>query len=67
MENAIDMLMTELTIKDDHIATKYKELEVSQLRVIELKYTLKQLRSQLLDVYTKDSVLIVLIDNALNK
>ena len=67
MGNAIDMLMTELSIKDDHIATKYKELEVSQLRVIDLEYTLKQLRSQLSDIHGDDSILIQIIDNKLNK
>jgi|TARA_R110001592_G_scaffold86711_2_gene255911 hypothetical protein len=67
MENAIDMLMTELSVKDDHIAKKYEELQVSQCRVIELEYTLRQLRSQLSDIHGDDSILIQIIDNKLNK
>ena len=67
MENAIDMLMTELSVKDDHIAKKYEELQVSQCRVIELEYTLRQLRSQLSDIHGDDSILIQIIDKKLNK
>ena len=67
MGNAIDMLMTEISVKDDIIAKKFKELEVSECRVIDLEYTLKQLRSQLSDIHGDDSILIQIIDKKLNK
>ena len=53
MNESIDMLITEITIQNEKIA--------------ELQYTLKQLRSQLLDVHKEDSLIITIIDNALNK
>jgi hypothetical protein len=53
MNESIDVLVTELTIQNERIA--------------ELEYTLKQLKSQLLDTHKEDSLIITIIDNALNK
>jgi len=52
-EQAINMLVTEITCQNERIA--------------ELEYMLEQLKSQLLDVYKEDSLIITIIDNALNK
>jgi len=48
----LEIIVQEMVLKDEKIA--------------ELEYTLSQLRSQLLDTYDKDSVLIKIIDDKLN-
>ena len=53
MDPAIETLITEITFQNERIA--------------ELEHTLEQLRSQLLDTHEKDSVIITIINNALNK
>ena len=51
MKDSIDVLITELTLKAE--------------RIVELEYTLQQLRSQLKDVHKEDSIIITIINNAL--
>lgn len=53
MGSDIDMLITEMTVQNERIA--------------ELEYTLVQLKSQLLDTYAEDSVIITIINNSLKK
>lgn len=43
------------------------EIESQNVRIAELEYTLEQLKSQLLDTHEEDSVIITIINNALNK
>mgnify|MGYP003627991381 FL=1 len=67
MEKALEILVTELSVKDDIIAKKFQDLDDSIVKIGELKRTLIEVRTQLLDVYPEDSVLIIAIDNALKK
>jgi len=67
MEKALEVLITELSVKDDIIAKKFQELDDSIVKIGELKRTLIEARTQLLDVYAEDSVIIIAIDKALNK
>lgn len=67
MGNAIDMLMTELSVKEDVISENVKSLTLANARIVDLEYTLKQLRSQLSDIHGNDSIFIQIIDNKLNK
>jgi hypothetical protein len=53
MGSDIDILITEMTVQNERIA--------------ELEYTLVQLKSQLLDTYAEDSVIITIINNSLKK
>lgn len=53
MDSAIETLITEITLQNERIA--------------ELEHTLEQLKSQLLDTHEEDSVIITIINNALNK
>jgi predicted nucleotidyltransferase len=53
MGSDIDILITEMTVQNERIA--------------ELEYTLEQLKSQLLDTYAEDSVIITIINNSLKK
>ena len=67
MEKALEILVTELSVKDDIIAKKFQDLDDSIVKIGKLKRTLIEVRTQLLDVYPEDSVLIIAIDNALKK
>ena len=67
MEKALEILTTELCIKDEIIAEKINDLVTAKNRVIQLEYTLRMLKSQLLDTYKEDSVIITIINNSLNK
>lgn len=51
MSSDIDTLITELTLQDDRIA--------------ELEYCLEQLKSQLSDTHSQDSVIITIINKYL--
>ena len=53
MEKKLEILVTEITLQNERIA--------------ELEYVLEQLKSQLLDTHAEDSVIITVINNALNK
>ena len=53
MDAAIETLITEITLQNERLA--------------ELEHTLEQLKSQLLDTHAEDSVIITIINNALNK
>ena len=60
MKLAIEYLSTEIESQNVRIA----ELDV---RIAELEYTLEQLKSQLLDTHEENSIIITIINNALNK
>ena len=53
MDATIEILVTEITLQNERIAG--------------LEYTLRMLKSQLLDTHAEDSVIITIIDNALKK
>jgi hypothetical protein len=53
MEKALEILITELTLQSDRIG--------------ELENTLRKLKSQLLDIYLEDSVIITIINESLKK
>lgn len=53
MEKQLEILVTEITLQNERIAG--------------LEYTLRMLKSQLLDTHAEDSVIITIIDNGLNK
>ena len=55
-----DTLITELTVMSDKIASLEKE-------VGDYRYVLLQLKSQLLDTYAEDSLLIQIITEVLNR
>jgi hypothetical protein len=67
MEKALEILTTELCIKDEIIAEKMNDLVTAKDRIIQLEYTLRMLKSQLLDTHKEDSVIITIINNSLNK
>jgi len=67
MEKALEVLITELSVKDDIIAKKFQDLDEAIVKIGELKRTLIEVRTQLLDVYPEDSALIISIDKAINK
>ena len=67
MEKALEILVTELAVKDDIIAKKFKELDEAIVKIGELKRTLIECKTELLNFYPEDSVIIISIDNALNK
>jgi len=67
MEKALEILVTELSVKDDIIAKKFQDLDEAIVKIGELKRTLIEVRTQLLDVYPEDSALIISIDKAINK
>ena len=53
MDPAIEILTTEICLQNERIA--------------DLENTLKQLKSQLLDTHSEDSVIITIINNQLKK
>lgn len=53
MEKQLEILVTEISLQNERIAG--------------LEYTLRMLKSQLLDTHAEDSVIITVINNALNK
>jgi hypothetical protein len=53
MDPAIEILITEICLQNERIA--------------DLENTLEQLKSQLLDTHSEDSVIIKIINNGLNK
>jgi len=56
-----------LECKCDHCTNCGEEYGwAANKRILELEDTLRQLRSQLLDVHSKDSILITIIDQKLN-
>ena len=67
MKNELEILVTELAVKEDVISENVKSLTLANARIVDLEYTLKQLRSQLSDIHGDDSILIQIIDNKLNK
>jgi len=67
MAKELEILVTELAVKDDIIAKKFKELDQAIVKIGELKRTLIEVRTQLLDVYAEDSGIIIAIDNVINK
>lgn len=67
MKNELEILVTELAVKEDVISENVKSLTLANARIVDLEYTLKQLRSQLADIHGDDSILIQIIDNKLNK
>ncbi len=67
MEQALEILVTELAVKDDIIAKKFKELDKAIVNIGELKRTLIEAKTELLNFYPEDSVIIIAIDNIINK
>ena len=67
MEKGLEILVTELCIKDEIIEEKINDLVTAKGRIIQLEYTLRMLKSQLLDTHKEDSVIITIINNSLNK
>ncbi len=67
MKNELEILVTELAVKEDVISENVKSLTLANARIVDLEYTLKQLRSQLADIHGDDSILIQIIDKKLNK
>jgi hypothetical protein len=50
-----------------NLDTLTTEIVLQNERIAELEYTLEQLRSQLLDTHSEDSIIITIINNALNE
>lgn len=65
MDETIRILAEELKIKDE-IISKYEGVYLTKnIRIEKLENCLSELKSQLLDTNAADSVIILIIDNAL--